>query len=154
MSDKMNEELKENLYAMREVPDLLIYIPSTNTHITICHIKNLTHRLNGANSEIRFVNSLMDKRIISNLYDMVEGSCKLYFISSIRSYKEGKDSDYYWYMDNANLVDYKFGVALDGNPSEWTFVFSGDLIKPIGKNDVTKYIFDTIKKDTGYTYNE
>lgn len=154
MNDKMNEELKEKLYAMKEVPDLLIYIPSTNTHITICHIKNLTHRLNGANSEIRFVNSLMDKRTLSNLCDMVEGSCKLYFISSIRSYKEGKDSDYYWYMDDANLIDYKFGVAVDGNPSEWTFVFSGDLIKPVSNNDVTKQIFNMIKKETGYTYNE
>ena len=42
MNNRMNEDLKENLYGMKDVPDVLIYIPSTDEYITLCHLKNLT----------------------------------------------------------------------------------------------------------------
>ena len=153
MNDRMNEDLKENLYGMRDVPNVLIYIPSTNEHITLCHLKNLTHKLNNGKSEIRFVNSLMNKIPLSRLYEMAEEGAILYFISPIRAYKDGKDSDYYWMMDNAQLIDFKFGVAVDGDPSEWTFVFLGNFIKPVANSGINKHIFNLIEEDVRKIYN-
>ena len=153
MNDRMNEDLKENLYGMKDVPDVLIYIPSTDEYITLCHLKNLTHKLNNGKSEIRFVNSLMNKIPLSRLYEMAEEGAMLYFISPIRSYKDGKDSDYYWMMDNAQLIDFKFGVAVDGDPSKWTFVFLGDLIKPVANDKLNKHIFNLIEEDMRKIYN-
>lgn len=150
----MNEQLKSNLFGMKEVPDVLIYMPEKKEHITLGTLLTCSHQLNNGKSEVRFISSLLDKRIIKFLPTLIqEKSCCLYFINPIRSFANGKDEDWYWVLDSAQLIDYKFGVAADGEPSRFTFIFKGDIIRTETNTGFNIYTYDMLKQDTEHIYN-
>ena len=59
----------------------------------------------------------------------------------------------FYLIQNASLLDFKFGVAADGEPSQYSYTFSGNLIERIQKTGVDICILDLLEKDTGYNYN-
>lgn len=148
----MNENLKTNIYGMKDIPDILIYCPFNKWHLTIGHVQYCSHKIVHESSEIQFTTGLINKEFLKNINLLLKkDSCSLFLKNSIRSLLTGEDEDYYWKIDKAQLKDYRFGMAINGDPSNFTFVFQGKSLE-IGNLGLDKYYYELLEKEGKQLY--
>lgn len=142
------------LYGMKDVPDLMVeqVTEKGKLYFYSTSLKTFTHFLIKDKDSIKSQVTITDSLISNEAFELVQKGTRqnnpslfnLYFDAPNKNKESGEWDDFLFVIKNAKLENFKFGLASNGDPSQYVFQFIGDVIEVISKEKYLK-LYNQIK---------